>query len=471
MLRGVTALLEAIDERAERHARQVAEEKKNDRDGSFPLTGNSAAQQSVAGDLSVDMAPSLTDAGLGPMRLPTFPAPPFPVRSSAAPAGQDESNTTSLKAWSHIERDAVAAVAEFAEKEDDASIMKLKDEEIEALTNSLRHHRAATEVTRKELLERSLRVHQLEEALREMEMQFKEHKTKSHLLMKQKQREYEALLSRFENENECGSKCQKRGDCMKGIGSCEEGNGAEEVVTTGAQEDVNDLENDTRALRQERDWLRAQLTSCQRELDDALQSVQVATQEVDFLRLDLRGAQEALESEVSAHQRSKALLQRRQHELNDLRSAVEKNGGTFTTSGALVTLRGDGGREGDVVILSRQLLEKQKALEEAMRDASEWRRRCERVTHKLEEERTTRVSVHVPQTVHDPEETYHVRIHRMKHNDAASHWVRGIFAVVDTVALYVGRQLRRSPMLRICSVLYFVCLHVVIAIIPFMFIS
>ncbi|CCD20951.1 hypothetical protein, conserved [Trypanosoma vivax Y486] len=331
----------------------------------------------------------------------------------------------------------------------DTSLLRQKDDEIDALMRDVRRHQAAAEAVKRELLQRSLQVHQLEETLRDTRDRFEEHKAKSHILLEERQREYETLRLLLE---------QMRNDAVADPGA---GKGdASDLASTQLR--VSELESTAVSFEKERDWLQAQVASCMRDVVEAHEQCHVVAQKLESAQLELRGVQEALESEVAAHQRSKSLLHGRQRELNELRAAVERQGGTFSASGALITLRGEEEKMHDDRHFSRQLLDKQKALEAALNDAAEWRRRCERATHRLEEERTTRVVV--PPALVDHDSNYstasHFRRMRKSNGGRLLLWAGGCVCMLDAAVLRVGLQLRRTPMLRIAVVLYIFCLHV-----------
>ncbi|KEG07568.1 hypothetical protein DQ04_09411020 [Trypanosoma grayi] len=472
MFQGVTAFLEAIDERAEQHAwrQQAAEEASaaealhDDETVAFGGRRELDAEE-VHSPLAAAAAAKRAEGRNVP--LPEFPAQPAAFRNRRASShlksgamvdGVGPSQTLSHYTLEGEEATTAAASmggggsALVVEHDAESAQLKRRDEEIDTLTRDVRRHQAASEAARQDLLQRSLQVHQLEEALREVNERFNEHKAKSRCLLEEKQREYEALRHRLE-------RVQADGDP-----------GAEDVVkgtdkddVAAARQRVEELEAAIASMGAERERLQAQVAASRREVAGAHEQRLALVQQMDFLRLDLRGAQEALDSEVVAHQRSKAQLQARQRELNELRAAVEKCGGTFTVAGALVTLRSDDGDSRDQLLMSRQLLEKQNMLEAALRDAAEWRRRCERATYRLEEERTTRVAVSSSSASQITRDSAEFRpallLRRGVSANKAALCVLELVAAVDATTLRIGRLLRRKPVLRVAVAFYIVCLH------------
>ncbi|RNF15465.1 uncharacterized protein Tco025E_05506 [Trypanosoma conorhini] len=469
MFQGVTAFLEAVDERAEEHARQRA----------VAATVTATAPQvepegdAGSGDGSEGRAVHGPHAPTAPSGSAAAP-PPFPHQPAALRGRHAEANThgsnasggggasplsaatagdmggTAQGTWSHVEEGAAAATAMMFQREVESSLLRRKDEEIDALAQNVRRHQAAAEAARQELLQRSLQVHQLEESLRTVRARFEEHKAKSRCLLEDKQREYDELHRRLE--------LQEGGAELLGNGEKDTSHGGEAAAARQREEE---LEGMLASMQREKERLEAQLAAGRREVDAAHEQRLAVVQQLDFARLDLRGAQEALESEVAAHQRSRALLQGRQRELNELRAAVERHGGTFTAAGTLVAFRADDAGSRDGVLFSHQLLEKQNALEAAMRDAAEWRRRCERATVRLEEERTTRVTVtHSQQLMRDAADPRPMFLRRLSSTGRLMSVVVELTAAVDAAALRFGRLLRRQPVVRLAVVFYILCLHV-----------
>lgn len=465
MLRGVTALLEAIDERAEQHARQAVERNVEINVSSCSTEGHDPAQQGMLRCNVPDGSVAIDPAGSGVVHLPTFPEPPFPLHGFAAPPHHDDAVAPSLNTWSHIEGNGIATTASALAavgRDSSSPLTGQKEKQIEALTQMVQQYQAAAEVAKQELLQQSLRVCKLEEALQDTKTELEEHKVKSRLLLEERQRQCEELHARLERRKE--SVPFYHSDDIPGQAESHF-EGVEGVKTE--EGDVGDLRNSVTSLQRQREWLEAQVAAGRRETTEFRQRHSAVLQDLEFLKADLKGVQEALDSEVAAHNHSKALLQSRQRELNELRAAVERNGGTFTASGALVALRPDGRKEGDV-LLSRQLLEKHKAMETALRDAAEWRRRCERMTNRLEEERTARVSIEAPYPMGEVGEPHSVTFFGEEYNGVVGQFIGKCGHVLDSTALHTARLLRRSSPLRIFTMVYIVCLHVLIVVVPLM---
>ncbi|EAN98739.1 hypothetical protein, conserved [Trypanosoma cruzi] len=467
MLRGMTAFLEAVDERAGQLARQQAvgeeatslevemEKSEEKEEGN---EGRSTNGMYAAGD---DPAPHALGSQVS---LPPFPAQPTETHGSKNNGGMAPSKKSTAAAvspedeggflqgkWNHVEEGATAAAAALMIQRDlESSLLRRKDEEIDVLAQQVRRQQATAEAARQELLQRSLQVHQLEESLRAVRARFDEHKSKSRRLLEDKQREYEELCRRVEQ--------QERRKHAPGSAEMDNYQNSKDVAARQREEE---LAGTIASLRREQERLEAQIAAGRREVDAAHEQRIAVAQQLEFMQLDLRGAQEALESEVTAHQRSKALLQGRQRELNELRAAVEKNGGSFTAAGALISFRGDDAGSRDNLLLSRQLLEKQNALEAAMRDAAEWRRRCERATLRLEEERTTRVNItNSQQLTRDAADFRPISFRRLTSTGRLTMLVVDLIATVDNIAIRFGRLLRRQPVLRLIAAFYMLFLHV-----------
>ncbi|KAH9597548.1 Golgin subfamily A member 5 [Trypanosoma melophagium] len=499
MFQGVTAFLEAIDERVEQHALQQTVnatdtagaddgvELGEEKDERIKRGGNESKGTGESGfDAGDDYIPHGVDKQA---QIPMFPAQPtsFPnhttntrvyysekhnnstpttsttttggggmnsiskslangLRSKQAKGPLEEGNITTMEAVSQNGLEA------------ELSELKRRDDEIEALTREVQRHQAATDAAKQELLRRSLQVHQLEESLRDTRMRFDEHRAKSRCLLEEKQREYEALRNQLELQKKKGGGHLNNYDNNDNPSDDDPNSRVVEQ-----EEEIEQLKGSIVSMKQEIERLQAQVAASRREVSEAHEERLKLLQQIDFLQLDIRGAREALDSEISAHKRSKQLLQNRQRELNELRAAVEKNGGTFTAAGALVSLRGDDIGSRDHVILSRQLLEKQNALEAALRDAAEWRRRCDRATHRLEEERTTRVFVsqqqQQQQSIRDGGDSRPVLMRRGNSTNGIVPNVLGLIDAVDALALRIGRGLRRFPIMRVAAIVYIACLH------------
>ncbi|EKF31028.1 hypothetical protein MOQ_005141 [Trypanosoma cruzi marinkellei] len=468
MLRGMTAFLEAVDERAEQLARQQAvgeeatslelEMESSEEEEEEGNEGRSSNGMYAAGD-----DPAAHALG-SQVSLPPFPSQPMETHGGKNNGGMSSSKKATAAAvlagdegvflqgnWNHVEEGATAATAAalLIQRDLESSLLRRKDEEIDVLAQQVRRQQATAEAARQELLQRSLQVHQLEESLRTVKARFDEHKSKSRRLLEDKQREYEELRRRIE--------LQERREHASGSGEMDSYQNSKDVAARQREEE---LAGTIASLRREQERLEAQIAAGRREVDAAHEQRIAVAQQLEFMQLDLRGAQEALESEVTAHQRSKALLQGRQRELNELRAAVEKNGGSFTAAGALISFRGDDAGSRDNLLLSRQLLEKQNALEAAMRDAAEWRRRCERATLRLEEERTTRVNItNSRQLTRDAVDFRPISFRRLKSTGRLTMLVVDLIATVDNIVIRVGRLLRRQPVIRLVAAFYMLFLH------------
>ncbi|ORC89524.1 uncharacterized protein TM35_000122990 [Trypanosoma theileri] len=506
MFQGVTAFLEAIDERVEQHALQHAEEaaaaaettadsvmseKRNEkkRKGEWnELEGGETEKSGFGADDDYSPHPHVMESKA---RLPLFPAQPTAFPNHHTPntttlysdknnnnpmdsvsAGGSLMNglrstqtTTGKKGHHSIEEGGTLTAMETISQnglELESTELKRKDEEIEALTREVRRHQAATDAAKQELLQRSLQVHQLEESLRDTRMRFDEHRAKSRCLLEEKQHEYEALRHQLELQKKEG----KHLNNSENNGNHDNDDSDLSSKVMEQQEQIEQLKGSIVSMKQESERLQAQVAASRREVSEVHEERLKLVQQIDFLRLDIRGAREALDSEISAHKRSKQMLQNRQRELNELRAAVEKNGGTFTAAGALISLRGDDIGSRDHVLLSRQLLEKQNALEAALRDAAEWRRRCDRATHRLEEERTTRVFVsqqqqqqQQQQSIRDGVENRPLLMRRGSSTNGIVYGALKFMDSVDALALRMGRGFRRYPIMRVLAVVYIACLH------------
>ncbi|RNF02461.1 hypothetical protein TraAM80_06367 [Trypanosoma rangeli] len=478
MFQGVAAFLEAVDERAEQHARQRAVEAETtalqtemavDAESGNGNEVSSVRRMRAAGE---EHAPTTLGGNLSLSPLLQQPVAATQCRGDTNPHNSNSNGGTASSSLSattatasavvagdtsissqgmrnHVEEGAAAATALMFQGGVESALLKRRDEELDALAQDARRHQAMAEAARQELLQRSLQVHQLEESLRTVRARFDEHKAKSRCLLEYKQREYDELHRRLElQEGRTGP---------TGSGEKDTLNDSDAVVARQREEE---LESMIASMQQEKERLEAQLAVRHREVDAAHEQRLAIVQQLDFMRLDLRGAQDALESEVAAHQRSKALLQGRQRELNELRAAVEEHGGTFTAAGTLVGLRGNDAESRNEMFFSHQLLEKQNALEAAMRDAAEWRRRCERAAARLEEERTTRVNVtHSQQLMRDAADSRPMFLRHLSSTGRLMSVVVEMMAAVDAAALRFGRLLRRQPVMRLAVVFYVLCLH------------
>lgn len=481
MFQGMTAFLEAIDEKVEQHAqdhvagaepmtmmvkknggeewgkgKKVHEvmfnyDKAGEKQGGYSCKELSKHHKPVC-----FAAPHVKENNV---LLPKFPSqPPMQYEKTEA---NDLYRTVALPEkksdGGHIAEGVMAALT-MGQDVESSSLLRRRDEEIDALKQDVRRHQAIGEAARQELLRRSLQVHQLEEELRCTKSRFDEHKTKSLCLLEKTQRQCEALRRRLAAHSEDQNNTDTN-NCVNV--NCK--NSDVNAEAAALRERLEEMEIVAASMKQEHEQLQAQVVACRRELGVAQEERHGLAQQLEFVRLDLRGAQEALDSELAAHRESKALLHRRQQELNELRAAVEKNGGTFTSAGALVSLRGNDLELRDQLLMSRQLLEKQNALEAALREAAEWRRRCERTAHKLEEERTTRVNVGLTSSsLQTARETVGFRQDFLKRASSANTAISlpiKFFAAVDAAALRFGRLLRRQPILRIAATFYIFCLH------------